>query len=146
MSFTIELMTNNSANNVLDKSLTNLSSVTGVLKSETSIMNPVIQIEGTLPTNCNYMYISEFGRYYYVNDVRSITANIFEISAHVDVLKTYASQIRGCEGIIARQRNNYNLYLDDGTFKTYQNPRFKKIAFDSGFDTMEFVLAVAGRS
>lgn len=145
MSFTIDLMRNTSDVNVVDKSLEILSSVSGVLKESTSILNPVIKIEGTLPTSCNYFYISEFGRYYYINDITSINNDIFEISGHVDVLKTYASQLRGCSGIVARQESKYNLYLDDGSFKTYQNPRFKKINFPNGFDTMEFVLAVAGR-
>lgn len=145
MSFTIDLMRNTSDVNVVDKSLETLSSVSGVLKESTSILNPVIKIEGALPTSCNYFYISEFGRYYYINDITSINNDIFEISGHVDVLKTYASQLRGCSGIVARQESKYNLYLDDGSFKTYQNPRFKKINFPNGFSTMEFVLAVAGR-
>lgn len=145
MSFTIDLMRNTSDVNVVNKSLETLSSVSGVLKESTSILNPVIKIQGTIPTSCNYFYISEFGRYYYINDITSINNDLFEISGHVDVLKTYASQLRGCSGIVARQESKYNLYLDDGSFKTYQNPRFKKINFPSGFTTMEFVLAVAGR-
>ena len=145
MSITIQTMVNMSDKNVVDKRLTTLSTIEGVLKDPTSIMNPVIRIQGTLPTNCNYLYIQDFGRYYYVTDVRSIHNNIYEISAHVDVLKTYASQIRGCSGIIARQQAAWNMYIDDGVFTLYQNPQFKIEAFDSGFSTMEFVLAVAGR-
>lgn len=145
MSITIDLMQNLSDTNVVDKTVSTISTITGVLKDATSIISPTIMIQGTLPPGCNYMYISDFARYYYVTDVRSIHNDIFEISAHVDVLKTYASQLRNCTGIVARQENKYNLYLDDGSFKTYQNPRFKKLAFPSGFTTLEFVLAVAGR-
>lgn len=146
MSITIQTMTNLSDKNVVDKNLTLLSDMTGVLKDSTSIMNPIIRIQGTLPTNCNYLYIPDFSRYYYVTDVRSIHDDIYEVSAHVDVLKTYASQIRGCSGIIARQQAAWNMYIDDGVFTLYQNPRFKIEAFSgNGFSTMEFVLAVAGR-
>lgn len=144
MSFTIDLQRNNSDINVLNKDVTTLMSVSGVLKSRTSIINPTIVIEGSLPVNCNYMYISSFGRYYYVNDITSISNDLFEISGHVDVLKTYASQIRSSRGIIARQQSNWNLYIDDGVFKTYQNEILLLKQFDSGFTTQDFVLAVAG--
>ena len=145
MSFTIQTMYNSSDKNVVSKRLTQLGSFTGVLKESTSIINPIIKIEGSIPTNCNYLYIEQFGRYYYVTDIKSVTNNIYEISAHVDVLKTYDAQIRACTGIVSRQQAKWNMYLDDGIFKTYQNPKFKTVNFPSGFSTMEFVLAVSGR-
>lgn len=144
MSITISLMRNYSDTNVLDKNIETLSTVSGTLKNKTSVLNPVIQIQGSLPTGCNYMYISDFGRYYFVDDISSVTNTIFEISAHVDVLTTYASQIRSCRGIIARQQNNWNLYVDDGAFKTYQNEIILVQTFSTGFNSDEFVLAVAG--
>lgn len=145
MSIEIQTMYNSSDKNVVSKQLTALGTFTGTLRDSTSIMNPVIRIEGVLPTTCNYLYIPDFGRYYYVNDIRSIRNNLFEVSAHVDVLKTYDAQIRNCTGIVARQQAKWNMYLDDGVFKTYQNPKFKTVNFPNGFSTMEFVLAIAGR-
>lgn len=145
MSFTINLMNNSSAKNVVNKNLTQLSSIDGVLKEATSILNPTVKIQGMLPVNCNYFHIPNFDRYYYITDIRSINNDIFEISGHVDVLTTYRDQILRCSGIVARQRNVYNLYLDDGSFKTYQNPTFKIEVFPQGFSNPEFVLAVAGR-
>lgn len=144
MSISITLMRNYSDINVLDKNTENLSTVSGTLKNKTSILNPVIQIQGALPTGCNYMYIADFGRYYFVDDISSVSNPIFEISAHVDVLTTYADQIRSCRGIIARQQNNWNLYVDDGAFKTYQNEIILVQTFTTGFSDDEFVLAVAG--
>lgn len=144
MSITINLMYNASDKNVVSKSLTTLSSLTGTLKETTSILNPVITFQGSIPTNCNYMYIPDFNRYYFVNDIMSVHNDIFEVSAHVDVLQTYSSGIRNCTGIISRQQSTYNLYLDDGVFKTYQNPTFKLDKFPSGFNDMNFILAVAG--
>ena len=46
--------------------------------------------------------------------------------------------------IVKRQENRWNLYLDDGSFKVYQNPMVLTKAFPQGFTTQEFVLAVAG--
>lgn len=146
MSFSIQLLRNNSERNRLSKSLSSITTVTGTLKSSTSIMNPVIQIECELTdvTNCNYMYIPTFNRYYFVDDITSITSDIVQFTGHVDVLTTYASQIRSNNAIVKRQENRWNLYLDDGSFKVYQNPMVLTKAFPQGFTTQEFVLAVAG--
>lgn len=146
MSFSIYLMRNNSDRNVVNKSANNIMTVTGTLKDNTSIINPTIRIQCDLNDvkGCNYMYIPSFGRYYYVNDITSLTNNIVEFSGHVDVLNTYASQIRGTTAIVKRQENKWNLYLNDGTFKVYQDPFVVTKVFPQGFSTQEFVLAVAG--
>ena len=146
MSFDVQLMRNSSPKNQLDKSLTTITTATGTLKEDTSIIDPVIKIQCSMDSvkNCNYMYISNFGRYYFVTDIRSITNSIVEFTAHVDVLTTYAGQIRGNTAIVKRQENRWNLYLDDGTFNIYQNPHVLTKAFPSGFSTQEFVFAIAG--
>ena len=43
----------------------------GTLKSSTSPINPVIMIEKSNPVEFgyNYMYIYEFKRYYFINDI-----------------------------------------------------------------------------
>lgn len=146
MSFSITLMRNDSEINRLSKFTVALTTVTGTLKEQTSIIDPVIKIQADLSslTNCNYMYIPEFNRYYFVNDIKAITGNIIEISGHVDVLSTYAAEIRNNTAITRRQENNWNLYLNDGTFRVYQDPKVITKAFPSGFSTQELVLAVAG--
>ena len=121
-----------------------MRTITGTLREETSILNPVIRFQGTIPVHANYMYIPEFDRYYFINDIKSIRNNLYEISAHVDVLMTYQDQIRNCTGIVARQQNNWNLYIDDGVFKTYQNRIILVKEFPTGFVRNDFVLAVAG--
>lgn len=146
MSFSIMLMQNTSPVNKIGKELSSQLEVTGELRSETSIIDPVIMIECDLAdlTNCNYMYIPQFNRYYFVNNIRSIRNGLVEFTCHVDVLETYKDQIKANSAIIKRQENNWNLYLNDGTFKVYQNPIIITKEFPSGFNTQEFVLAVAG--
>lgn len=140
------LQINNSEKNRLDKSITDITSLTGTLRDETSVIDPVIIIEGDLSSyvNCNYMTISDFNRSYFVNNIRSIRNDLFEISAHVDVLSTYKDQIRQNSAIIARQEKKWNLYLNDGVFKTYQNPFIVTKAFPSGFTEQHFIFSVAG--
>lgn len=147
MSFSIKLQRNNSDKHDLDKSITDISTHTGQLKDSSSIIDPVILIEANISnlSNCNYMTISEFGRKYFITDIVSVYNGLVEVHGHVDVLTTYKSQIRNRQAIISRQQKNYNLYVDDGVFKTYQNPNILTKSFPSGFGgTFEFVLAVAG--
>lgn len=146
MAFQIVLQTNNSEKNKLDKDLATISAVSGTLKNETSIIDPIILIEDSLATlvNCNYITIPAFGRSYFVTNIRSIRNNLVEVSAHVDVLSSFSSQIRSNVAIVHRQENRWNLYLNDGTFRIYQNPMVLTREFPNGFSTFEFVLAVAG--
>lgn len=146
MAFDIVLMRNNSEKIRADKDLTTLVTVTGVLKEETSIISPTIKIECDLSnlTNCNYMYIQAFGRYYFVNNIISIHNNLVEFVCHVDVLSSFKAAVRANKGIVRRQENKWNLYINDGSFRVYQNPIITTKNFPSGFTTQQFVLAIAG--
>lgn len=148
MAFNIVLQTSNSEPNRVTKNITDIMTVSGVLKEETSIIDPVIKIECDLSavTGCNYLTIPAFGRKYFVNNIRSIRNGLVEFSCHVDVLTSFAAGIRGATAIIKRQESLWNLYLNDGSFKVYQNPNVLTKAFPTGFSTQEFVLAVAGSS
>lgn len=146
MAFNIVLQVNNSEPNRITKTITNIMTASGVLKEETSIIDPVIKIECDLSSvvGCNYLSIPAFGRSYFVNNIRSIRTGLVEFTCHVDVLSSFADSIRANKAIIKRQENNWNLYLNDGTFKVYQNPMVLTKAFPSGFTKQEIVLAVAG--
>lgn len=149
MSFQCILQYNASEDNKLTKDITDVLTLTGTLKNETSIMTPTITFESSLPTvaGANYMSIPAFGRSYFITDARSISAVLTEIVLRVDVLTTYQNGIRACTGIVGKQANKWNLYLDDGSFKTYSNPNVLTRAFPSGFgNDFYFVLAVAGDS
>ena len=146
MAFDIMLQRNNSEPNRITKEISEISTVSGELKTETSIIDPVIMIECDLSTivGCNYISIPTFGRSYFVNNIRSIRHGLIEFSCHVDVLSSFASGIRGNTAIVRKQENRWNLYLNDGSFKIYQNPNILTKSFPSGFTKQEFVLAVAG--
>lgn len=141
---TLKLYTNSSDKIVVDKSITQIGSdITGTLREDCSIIDPVIAIEGLTDLSVNYAYISEFGRYYYINNI-VCRGKLFELHMHVDVLKTYAGGIRGNKAVVARQQNEYNLYLTDGVFKTESIPHYEIRQFPSGFSGYHFILAVAG--
>lgn len=145
--FDIILYTNTSPRNYLNKAITELSTISGVLKEETSIVNPTIIIEyAGIPEEANYLYIAEFGRYYYIEDTTSVKNGIIEITCASDPLMSFNSSIKNCSGIIRRAQSasHYNMLLDDGSFRTYANPYIRTVEFPNGFTNATFLLAVAG--
>lgn len=146
MSFNITLQKMTSEKYAVTKSTSDIKTVSGVLKDTTSIIDPVIMIEIDLAdvTECNYLSIPKFGRKYFVTNIRSVRNGLVEFTCHVDVLSSWASELKTNSAIVRRNEKKWNLYLNDGTFKIYQNPNVLTKAFPSGFTTQEFVLAVAG--
>lgn len=148
MSFTIKLQCNNSEINKLSKDVTDLAELTGTLRAECSIIDPVFMVEADLTdlTGCNYCTVESFGRSYFVKDITSIRAGLVQLSCHVDVLSSFATEIRANRGIVVRGERSdvYNLYLNDGSLKAYQDPYILTKPFPSGFTGSCFILAVAG--
>lgn len=145
---TITFYKNLSDNVVVDKNITQIGNAqSGTLREACSIIDPVIKFEDFTDfdiTATNYCYIEEYGRYYYINNIVTITDKLYEIHCHVDVLKTYASGIRSNSAVISRQEKQYNLYLQDGVFKTYANPHYEIKQFPAGFSGYHFIFSVAG--
>lgn len=132
--------------NKVDKDLSLLATLTGNLREESSLIDPEILIDGfsNYATTCNYVYIQEFNRYYFVRNVTAISNTLFRITLHVDVLYTYKAEIRSNYAIVSRNENEFDLMLNDGLFVTQQNPRKAQFDFPSGFTHWDFVLAIAG--
>lgn len=65
-----------------------------VIKQPSGIMEPVMRftISGN-PTACNYAYIAEFARYYFITDWTSEPGNIWTASMRVDPLASWKSYI-----------------------------------------------------
>lgn len=146
MSFAINLYHTGDPVNQLTKKYELIQTVEGTLKEDSSLIDPVILFDGTVADLrfCNAMYIANFKRYYLVKNIKTVRSNLVEISTHVDVLSTYADAIRNNYGIVKRNQNAHNLYLNDGFFKVYQNPHIVKYEFANGFTDHEWVLAMAG--
>ncbi len=148
MAFNIIAQTNASETIQLTKSLTDIGTFEGTLKAQTSIIDPIIIVKADLADliDCNYLTIPDFGRSYFVNDIRSIKYALVELNCHVDVLSSFASEIKANRGIVHRQENNnaYNLYINDGSLVAYQDPYILTEPFPYGFTGLGFILAIAG--
>jgi len=140
------LYKNKSDDKVVTKEIEQLIVLNGTLREGCSIINPIIKVEAinnSIASVCNYAKIAQFGRYYFVRDI-IFTGKLYELHMHVDVLASFQTELKALDAVISRQEKRYNLYLQDGFFKTYQNPHVSIKQFPNGFDTQQFVLAVAG--
>ena len=81
----ITLYKNSSDKRCMNKKITAVSTLIGNLKDACSIINPSIIIE-TDDIDFNYMYIKEFNRYYFVNDITIIRNKLIQVDGTVDVL------------------------------------------------------------
>lgn len=150
MSFVISLKKNNSPSSFVNKELQNIGDFDGVLREEANIIDPIVVLQNEtaaqIISSANYAYIAEFGRYYYIVNITSVSTGLWELELHVDVLMSYKSQILAQTAVVARQENRRNMYLDDGWFMAYQNPiiQTKYFSATAPFETQEFVLLLAG--
>lgn len=143
----IKLYKTSSPRKKLVKDLTDGITLTGTLRGQSSVMSPSLQIQDMSVIGYNYCYIPEFGRYYYINGINALRANLFELSLGIDVLMTYAEAIRSNAAIVDKVQNYgaaYN-YINDGSWVNTNRMKQSIINFPTGFnDNGEFILITAG--
>lgn len=148
MSFNISLQYTSSPKNKIGKSITNITTLSGNLKDESSIINPVFMVDSTITElrTANYCTIGAWGRKYFITNIKTIRQGLIEIHCHVDVLDSFASEIKANNAVIKRSKSKYNMLMNDGYHKIYQNPHVVLYEFENGqaFDQYEWVLAMAG--
>ena len=110
----IVLYNNKSDSRVINKSIEKITEISVILKSAQNIMSPEIMLQTkTLPIEVNYCYISDFGRYYYINAQRLDNGNVSKIELTVDVLMSFKDMILRSTVVAERTTNKYNRYLPD---------------------------------
>lgn len=150
--FDMNLYQNSAEVNRVDKSdyLTGVGTLSGVLRQECSMMRPTVTFTSTSVPTFNYVYIAPFGRYYYVVSITSVSKNVWRMELNCDVLHTYRDKIRALTGVIGRQENDYNAYLNDPELPAQANQNITVTEFPAGgFNTADaiaypFVLTVVG--
>ena len=144
----ITLCQNLSENNIINKSIIDVESITAVIKGPISVETPVLllQYDSSLQ-DINYFKIPEFDRCYYITDVVDLTGGRYQITGKSDVLESFKDAILGLTAVIDKQQDGSmtNLFLDDGSFVA-ENKEFNTVLnFPSGFNSEgEYILITAG--
>lgn len=142
----IDIRYSSSEANRVNKQILTLKRLEGVLRNQSNTRDPEVLIEGNIEdvAGANYMTIYSFKRNYFIMSIESVRDGLYLIRGHVDVLTTYATAIKYNSAIIHRQANSFNLYLDDGVMKVYQNPIVETYSFPNGFSNLMYVMPVVG--
>lgn len=111
---TLYLYNNGDAPERLDKNVSSPTTVTvsnNGVNMELGVTRPIITVAGNL-SGYNYAYISDFGRYYYIDDITIIRDGISQLRLRVDVLMSFNGDIKALPAIAKRvgTDSNYNLF------------------------------------
>ena len=116
---------NNSDNRVVNKQLTIIKELNITRKIEKSIFEPVIEIvKDKAINNCNYVYIEEFNRFYFVVDIMELDGNIYKITMKEDVLSSFKNSILNLKACVERQEFKRNTQIVDNELILQSNNNF----------------------
>lgn len=140
----IQIGRTNSEPNRLDKVFTVVKNIQGNLNHDSNVINPTIVFEyDEALVGCNYAYIPAWNRYYYITDIRIINQTIM-IAFHVDVLKTYSSNIKGSVAHITRSSKG-NKYIPDPLATQTENRSWQFRSLGTGLQAgVHYIITKAG--
>ena len=95
-------------------------------------------------TMCNYCYIDELSRYYYITDVIILRKGVYVLSLRCDVLMTFSAGIRSLNGTVDRQQSKYNGYIPDGEYKELAYSQITTKAFPNAMNNDTLILMTVG--
>lgn len=91
----------------LDKTITAIgTAISAEPTDDCSIINPrLILTYNSNRLTCNYFYISDFSRYYFVTGMTVMPGGLIDLTGKIDVLKTYSASIKACDATIIRSES-----------------------------------------
>ena len=116
---TIQLGSTNDAANKINKNVNLGSPISVAVKQPCSVENPVFILNSSQvsPFN-NYLYCSDFGRYYYITDISEAPGQCSYIQCTVDPLKTYADEILALNVNVSRTETEHSNVIDTNLVTT----------------------------
>lgn len=103
--------------------ISEVANLSGTLRQKNvSVINPTITIAYSKDIfSCNYAYIPEFNRYYFITGFSNVVNGIVDVSMHVDVLMSFKDEFLKNNGYIDTSLNYGNFYLNDPNTPVQQN-------------------------
>lgn len=111
----IDCYNNYSANNVVTKDIRYLKSYNVNMKENTDMLNPTFIVKESMSNvaNINYLYCSQFRRYYYVISCECGVGGVLLIHCKSDPLMSFQNEIRTCGAMVTRQQNIKDMDIVD---------------------------------
>ena len=92
----LKLYATNDHDNVINKDLQLIYTVTIKLKNTVDIIQPdiVLDDENTMDfSKCNYAYLSDFNRFYFIRSIKVMNNHFWNLSLECDVLESFKDDI-----------------------------------------------------
>jgi hypothetical protein len=89
------------------------------LKEDTDILRPVFRLKMSGHDGQNYL--QAFGRYYWINNIRSLANNYWELDCNIDVLGSYRGHIRNTTAYVLYDSTT-NTEIPDKRLGVYTTP------------------------
>lgn len=142
----IILYNNKSPKNKIGKTLTNPNTITGSLRGETSISNIQMLLNIVDLNPYNYMYVADFGKYYFITNIISVRTGLWLVTASIDVLESYKSEILSLDVILSSTESTGSKQYKMGScWDVLVKDKTDIIPFSNGLlPTGEFILITAG--
>lgn len=143
----LRLYYTNDENNKINKTLTNALLLVGTMRDSSSIINPVILVEGANFDGFNYAYIPQFDRYYFIKNIINYRNNLWILELECDVLMSFKSSILNMNCIlIETEQTGADRYLANSrVWVSKVKDKTDIISFPNGLlESGEYILITAG--
>lgn len=116
MPITVRLYSFNKRENSTKRPSSGGTDYSCTLIDNTSLMNPIFKLSiASNPIGKNYVYVPDFNRYYFINDIVSYQ-NFWHISCTCDVLASFKTEIGSQSHYILRSASEYDEYISDSHY------------------------------
>lgn len=144
----VTLYHNSSQNNAINKSISLVDTLSAVCKAPVAVEHPVLVIDyNSNDIDCNYAYIADFNRYYYIDNITGLTGGRLQLELSVDVLMSFSSYILTTPVIVDKQEQLTiaDKYFNDGSYLATQKEFVRIKEFEEGFnDAGTYILITCG--
>ena len=97
----------------------------------------VIQYVNTL-FNCNYAFIPQLNRYYFITDIVAVSNRLWELHMHVDVLMSFKDQLANVNAFVSRNEFTFNKDLIDDEIQIQNDVSVQYVTIENDlFDTLD---------
>lgn len=148
----IDLMTNTDPLNKVDKTISVSIAGSGLLKDDTNLITPSIIFEPGAQRNlmlrANYARLliapPSMYRYYFITSIENLTNLVYRINLKLDVLMTFADEIKALKCTVSRQENVRNGYLVDSEYNALCYKAYVTKAFPNAITADSLYLVTTG--
>lgn len=130
----------------VSKQLVQIDEVSATIKAPCKIEMPLLMLAYKQQiVDANYLYIPDYGRYYFITDRELQTGQCVLLSCKVDVLMSFKVGLLNVNAVIDRQEEKFNAYMVDTEYICDNKATIETRKFNNSFDsTLKTYLTIRG--